>query len=247
MRQNNCEVIRRELDELMLDETCSSVAMEHLRECSACREFQQKQTRLRQIVGGLGTVAAPPDFDFRLRARLASESSSATFHLKSAYWPFARRGLAVAAVLLVLATGVVIVRNVMNRPPQVIAVREEPVVPPPAPKPVESPKPTVNPHEFSAVVTGNSPHKNKNDRPVQAIAKNRRAVATIDFSSERADVINGSLAASTAFPIDASLQSLKVSLDDGRGNARTISVPTITFGSQRVLHGGNQFAPKGIW
>lgn len=241
MRENNCEVIRRELDELMLGETCSSAVMEHLRECAACSEFQQKQTKLRQMVGSLGTVAAPPDFDFRLRARLASESSGASFH----YWAFARRGLAVAAVLLVLATGVVIVRNVMNRPPEVIATKEEPVVPQPKPKPVESPKQVVNPQEFSAA--SNSPQKIRNERPVQTTAKNRRPVATVEFSSERANVINGSLAASTAFPIDASLQSLRVSLDDGRGNARTISVPTITFGSQRVLQGGNQFAPKGIW
>jgi hypothetical protein len=48
------------------------------------------------------------------------------------------------------------------------------------------------------------------------------------------------------FQIDASLQSVTVSLDDGRGNERTISFPTVTFGSQRVLANGNQFAPKGV-
>jgi hypothetical protein len=52
---------------------------------------------------------------------------------------------------------------------------------------------------------------------------------------------------SAAFPIDASVQSFKVSLDDGRGNARTISVPTISFGSQRIMQGENQFAPKRDW
>jgi hypothetical protein len=243
MRKNNCEVMRRELDELMLEETCSSAAMEHLRECAACREFHQQQTKLRQMVGGLGTVAAPPDFDFRLRARLAGESNGASFQ----YWPFARRGLAVAAVLIVLATGIVVVRNVMNRPQEVITANDQPVVPQPAPAPVDSPKPAMNPEEFSAAVPANSPRRIKNERPTEIAPKNRRPVATRDFSFERADVINGSVAASSAFPIDASLQSLKVSLDDGRGNARTISVPTISFGSQRVLQSGNQFAPKGVW
>ena len=241
MRKNNCEVIRLELDELMLDQACSPAAVEHLRECAACREFHQKQTKLRQIVGGLGTVAAPPDFDFRLRARLANEASSATFHLKS----FAQRGLAVAAVLIAVATGIVLVRNMMNRPTQV-AVEQPPKVQQPAPIPVESPKTAVNPQEVSAAVE-NGPQRIRKERPVQASAKVRRPAVAIDFSSERADVINGSVAASTVFPIDASLQSLKVSLDDGRGNARTISLPTITFGSQRVLQNANQFAPKGIW
>ena len=196
------------------------------------------------MVGGLGTVAAPPDFDFRLRARLANDSSSTGFH----YWPFARRGLAVAAVLIVLATGMMVIRNIMSQPPEVITAKDQPVVvPQPAPKPVESPKPVANPEEFSATVLDNSPQRIKNERPAPTAPKNRRPVATIDSSFEGAGRINGSVAASTAFAIDASLQSLKVSLDDGRGNARTISVPTITFGSQRVLQSGNQFAPKGVW
>ena len=109
MRKNNCEVIRRELDELMLDEAYSASVVEHLKECLACREFHRTQTKLRQMVGSLGTVAAPPDFDFRLRARLANDASStlAFDHLLA----FARRGLAVAAVLVVFATGMVLVRN----------------------------------------------------------------------------------------------------------------------------------------
>ena len=107
MRKNNCGVVRQELDELMLDEACSTSAAEHLRECAGCREFHQQQTKLRQIVGSLGTVSAPADFDFRLRARLANDSSSAVL----AYWPFARRGFALATVLLVFATGAVLLRE----------------------------------------------------------------------------------------------------------------------------------------
>ena len=74
MRETKCELVRRELDELMLEEEFSRATAEHLEACAGCREFQRQQTKLRQIVGGLGTVAAPPDFDFRLRARLANEA-----------------------------------------------------------------------------------------------------------------------------------------------------------------------------
>src|SRR6185369_16112836 len=110
MRENNCEIVRRELDELMIGEACSTAATEHLRDCASCREFHEQQTKLRQIVGSLGTVEAPADFDFRLRARLAQGNGS------SVYWPFARRGLAAAAMAIVFLVGVVIVRNVMKQP-----------------------------------------------------------------------------------------------------------------------------------
>jgi hypothetical protein len=78
----------------------------------------------------------------------------------------------------------------------------------------------------------------------------KRALATVESASIGAQVISGSRIDSEAtavIPIDASLPSFKFSLDDGSGNARTISVPTIRFGSQRMLPNGHQFAQKGIW
>ena len=78
----------------------------------------------------------------------------------------------------------------------------------------------------------------------------KRSLTSVDFSSERANVVSNARPAlnnEPVFSIDASLQSLKVSLDDGRGNAHTISFPTVSFGSQRVLTNANQFNPKGVW
>ncbi len=259
MRKNTCELIRRELDELNLDETCSTAAIEHLRDCGACREFQEKQTKLRQIVGSLGTVAAPADFDFRLRARLANESSSAShFNFVSIFmWgPVLRRGLAAAALLLLFATGAFLVRSKLNGPAEVTETAKQS----PAPPVHESPRqvqqavaPTASDggkHEVVSVPPGNHPQKNKMDRFEQvAVTKNRR-LATLDSSSTGANVLNGSepLASSATIPIDASsLQSFTVSVDDGRGNAKTISVPAISFGSQRLMHNANQFAPKRVW
>lgn len=254
MRNTNCELVRRELDELKIGEAVSAAAVEHLRECAACREFNEKQTKLRQIVGSLGTVAAPPDFDFRLRARLANESNSAVYHFSPASFLFGRRGLAVAATLLLFATGAVLVRNVLNRPGPInsVARHEQPAVEQPSQR-VESNGPTREMNPPSSVVADNAdrrPQTIKNERPVTAAYKPRRSVTAVDFSSERADLINGTepVGVSAAFPIDASsVQSLKVSVDDGRGNARTISVPTISFGSQRLVRDANQFAPKRDW
>src|SRR5262245_49675921 len=169
MRKNNCEVVRRELDELLLEESWSSGATEHLRTCASCREFHEKQTKLRQIVGSLGTVEAPADFDFRLRARLANESSSAGFHLRSLQWSFANKGFAVAAMMLLFVGGVVYVRTIIDKPvPTNVAVqRIEPVQP--APKPDE---PKVVVHEPAPVLASdNGPSRVKRDRRVSQRTK----------------------------------------------------------------------------
>ena len=68
---------------MMLGEDCNAEVSQHLGECSECRVFHDKQIKLRQIVGSLGTVSAPADFDFRLRSRLASENSNSGFHLSN--------------------------------------------------------------------------------------------------------------------------------------------------------------------
>lgn len=240
MRKNNCEVIRQELDELMLDETSSATVVEHLRGCAACREFNEKQTRLRQIVGSLGTVSAPPDFDFRLRARLANDANGAAFH----FWPLVRRGLAFAAVLLVFVMGAILIRNVFNRPAENKQIADQHNT-----TPAPQPAPTVESTQPAPPLVASSPERRpqpvRNERPLRI----KRPLVAEDFSSQRAEVINGREPAREfeVLPLDSSLQSFKVSLDDGRGNARTISVPTISFGSQRMLQTANQYAPKRDW
>jgi hypothetical protein len=248
MRNNNCEAIRRELDELMLDGTCSTSAAEHLMECSDCREFNRTQMKLRRMVGSLGTVEAPADFDFRLRARLANDSTSNVFH----YWPIVQRGLAVAAAVIILAFAVVVVKNVLNQREEVLA--DKPAAPQQSPRQVELPQPpspTSGPEHTAVHVPASGAEKNRNERSQQAAQKIKRPLTSVEFSKQRAEVISAAEAlnsdASTVFPIDASLEPLRLSLDDGRGNARTISVPTIRFGSQRMLPNKNQLAEKNIW
>jgi len=247
MKETKCEVIRRELDELTLDDECSVEATQHLQECDACREFQEKQTRLRQMVGSLGTVAAPADFDFRLRARLASESTGAGFHLKALQWPFATRGIAVAAMLLLFVGGLAIVLNVKNRQGNTaVAGRQDP--PPQHQEQAEQPpKETILTPVVSdppkVLTADNGPRRNRGEH----LPNPKRSLAARDSAIERAEVYSDSQRHAAMFPIDASLQSLKVSIDDGHGNARTISVPALSFGSQRVLATGNQFAAKGVW
>ncbi|MEN3330223.1 MAG: hypothetical protein V7638_5030 [Acidobacteriota bacterium] len=243
MRNKNCKLIRRELDELMLGEAWSAAATEHLRECAECREFHVQQTKLRKIVGSLGTVEAPADFDFRLRARLANDSSSGP----AIYWRLMRGGMVAAAMAVIVLLGVVAVRDAMRlgeNPGEVARNPEvhQPVKPDQAPPAVPEEKKTDN------VVAGVNPVLIRKTRPTQADYK-KRPLSSFAISGTRASVLNGTepAAMSKAFPIDSSAQSITVSLEDGRGNAKTISVPTVSFGSQRIGQGGNQFAPKRDW
>ena len=246
MRETKCETVRRELEELMLSEDCSMSATQHLRECGDCREFHQKQTKLRQIVGSLGVVEAPADFDFRLRARLANESSGAGFHLRNMQWSFATKGFAAATMILLFIGGVVYLRTLVHQPETLeLAQRQTPEPPQSDPRPVE--RNVVVPDHATVVASDSGLRRSKGgERPVTS---KRASLVAIDLGSERPPVISDSQRHSPIFPIDASLQSLRFSFDDGRGNARTISVPTITFGSQRVLPANNQFAQKrdDIW
>ncbi|MFN2531231.1 MAG: hypothetical protein ABR555_08040 [Pyrinomonadaceae bacterium] len=88
--------------------------------------------------------------------------------------------------------------------------------------------------------------------PLTFSAQNQ-SVATRDFSNLAAPVVGSSRLVNngnTVFPIEATHQSLKLSLDDGRGMSRTISLPPVSFGSQRVLASGSvsgQFRPQGVW
>src|SRR5689334_21665809 len=241
MRETKCETVRRELEELMLGDDCSMSATQHLRECGDCREFHQKQTKLRQIVGSLGVVEAPADFDFRLRARLANESSGAGFHLRAMQWSFATKGFAAATMVLLVVGGVVYLRTIVNEDAQPrMAFHQTPEPPQPAPRPVEGH--VVVPEQTQVVASDSGPRQV--NRSEKRVASRKAPLAAVDFGSERAPLISNSQLHSPIFPIDASVQSLRFSFDDGRGNARTISVPTITFGSQRVLPAGNQLAQK---
>ena len=260
MRDKKCEVIRRELEEQSLNDEFSVTAAEHLRGCTNCREFQRQQVKLRQIVGSLGTVDAPADFDFRLRARLAADSESSGIR----YWSFAVRGLATVAVLVVFGVGAAIVWQ-STRPETTVAHKPQQEQSQQAQQDQtqqgqpqqgqtasrqDGPARNADHMHFSvrndSLVVDSVPRRN----PGRSTAnRSGQRITSVDRASLRAPVFpiaQPTVDTAPVFPIEASLQSVKVSLDDGRGNARTISFPTVTFGSQRVLATGNQLAPKEV-
>ncbi len=249
MRNMNCRNIQREIEEAGSADLLSASAISHLEACVACETLSRRQTRLQAIISSLGTVEAPGDFDSRLRARLAAERRGQLRSLPFANLSFGLRFAAVAAMLLLIGSAFLFVsfRGRPNNP--VVAdggkqITSQPAAPDSGPKPILVPASVKNQDESQVA---KAPRKNELEgthrrRPSAELAtyRNRNRVGTQDISSKGATVVkrDDQLAESyptAAFPINASYQSHKVSVDNGRGTSRTISLPSVSFGSQRTL------------
>jgi hypothetical protein len=263
MSSMNCRNIKREI-EARGARRFSAAVMEHIERCSACQTISRQQSELHALVSNLGRVEAPADFDLRLRARLAAEERGKPRPFAFTDLSFGLRSAAVAAVLLVIGSAFVFV-TFRNRPDAVVAGNKQVVATPVAPDSKSSPtvnavKPDGSDTAQSSAIAdaGSNPlsrrRRNVGVRNELAALRNNR-LGTRDQSSTSAGVLkrDDQLAAAyptAAFPINASYQSLKVSVDNGSGLSRTISLPTVSFGSQRTL--SNSASPlmasaRGTW
>ncbi|HEX8653006.1 MAG TPA: hypothetical protein VF708_19475 [Pyrinomonadaceae bacterium] len=68
----NCKACRIEIEESETSRSLSVEARHHTETCLPCRALRDEHLALTQLVGSLEPVAAPSDFDLRLRARLAA-------------------------------------------------------------------------------------------------------------------------------------------------------------------------------
>ncbi len=68
----NCQNCRHELEHLHAADAAGAAVQAHLENCAQCRAFCAEQSALKRLLRELTPVVAPPDFDFRLRARMAS-------------------------------------------------------------------------------------------------------------------------------------------------------------------------------
>ena len=255
MRTTNCRNVQREIEETGSADFLSVAAMSHLEACAACATLLRQQTKLQALVSSLGTVEAPGDFDFRLRARLAAEKPGRSRPLPFASLSFGLRSAAVATILLLLGSAFVFL-GFRTRPDNPVVAGGGKQV---APQPTSSSSPT-NPLPVPVNVKPDGPELAqrregiRRRRPSGEIATYRDTdrIWTRDQSGRGATVLRPDQPApsypTAAFPINASYQSLKVSVDNARGTSRTISLPSVSFGSQRTLSQNTPpFTMRGSW
>lgn len=259
MRNMNCRNIRREIEEAAPGDLLSASVNNHMLSCVACETFSREQTKLREIISSLGTVEAPGDFDFRLRARLASEKRGPAQFFMLGDFSFGLRAAAVAAVLLLIGSAFVFV-SFKTRSDNPATAGVPTTLPNPKEKEsdgfVDNGAASVAQAPQANLPGGNEANVKSPGSPAQPSGKGRRfrqtelatfrgnnRVGTRDLSSTQAAVLKAydqvlDTYPTTAFPINGSYQSMKVSVDDGRGTSRTISLPSVSFGSQRTLSQG---------
>ena len=266
----NCKTVCREIEEAEYGESLTASVREHLPGCRQCQRFFDERLKLRQLVASLETVAAPADFDLRVRTRIANERVSARAGFSFNNFAFGLPSVALAS--LVLAVGLVVALRVWNAPitTNTVSVHNE-TPKPKASVPESKPSPSTELGARSGVSTrelattrhdgiapirqGRQPKKRGSFRSGVASLKNGERLATKEFSTTQAPVIKQEEAVasleSPIFQIETSSQPLRLSLDYSGGISRTISVPALSFGSEGVLTSGSgplvKNSPKGAW
>jgi hypothetical protein len=267
----NCQACQIEIEELELGEPLSDAASKHVKLCVSCHAFHDERQSLRRLVGGLGTVSAPPDFEFRLRARLAAVSNGGSRHFSLRTFLSSAPAVALAASFALLVAGVIIYKQVRTKPetvktPDIAKVNEQKTNDAAgAPSPESK---TTSPEKERASVIQAAGSK---QQPALLTAKNqnpsRHQQRQIEASPQQ--IVSGDIAVKGApsirpangsntidvsnqlvqLPVRSPMQPVRVSLDDKNGAKRTVTLEPVVFGSQDFT-GRNlsrNVSPSDIW
>lgn len=245
MKAVDCRIVSREIDELSRDQEPSQAVLSHTAECVRCQSFYHDRLKLRQIVGELPTVSAPADFDFRLRARLATEKGkdSASFAARVFGFGFPSVALVSIALLVGATLSMWALTNSGNQP----AVNETPRIVASLPVPIDrSSQETATPQPVTTAIDDSDVSKpdlvTKPKEGSSPPRSNRKRSGARNSNVMQAQILNreeliAGADPAVVFPLEAS-EPLRVSVDYATGRSRTISLPTLSFGSQDVVSGG---------
>ena len=256
MRWNQCRLTRQEIDETGFGEQPSEPALAHVAVCAGCREFRDQRVLLRELTASLPVVAAPADFDIKLRARLASSSAQRRSSILSfSELRFGSPVLAFAATILVLVGAVVVLNQVgfiRSRPTPSTHVAE---VHPANVNPASTPVVIENGHEVKTTIPVTPPvvptiAKGIHHGEKAIFAKNSPSALSKTSGDQSSDSsIKPAWSLKQTEPFITPATALQVSLQDGRGGMHTISLPPVSFGAQlgQPKSGTQAAAANRVW
>jgi hypothetical protein len=231
-----CKNFNREIDELGLGEEPNATTRAHLQTCASCRGFYEDRLKLRQMIADLDPVAAPGDFSFRLRARMAKERGRTAAPFSIAGFRFGLPSMALAIVAILAGVGLYM--RTMSEPQvqQSIASDAGSVVGPAALVENKGPEmklkgtDTAQSNQNAEAIVDDQAVAGPRERP-----RSRKGIRNASIGVRRDDFLAKSDTA--MFPLEAA-EPLRVSVDYATGGSRTISLPAVSFGSQQVVASG---------
>lgn len=235
MKEISCKTVSKEIDELESGQLPGARAQAHLQDCGSCRSFYDDRQKLRQMIAGLGTVEAPGDFDFRLRARLANLRDERVSAFSSLGFGLPSIALAVLAILVGVGIYMRATSDAVIEQP--LAQTEPAKIATPALAQPEKPADSkANELAVSREVDGVAGIE-QTAAPVKHLVQSRKPSRNSNSNAVRRDDFLAKSETSAVFPLEAA-EPLRVSVDYATGGSRTISLPTVSFGSQQVVASG---------
>lgn len=236
MNRRECRFTREEIEQSELNQRLSDQSHRHLESCPACNGFYDERTRLRELVGSLEPVTAPGDFDVKLRARIAAERQSKASGSFFARFALSTPVLAVAALVVTLVASIFWFAQ-YNRNQSTVAsgspvAAEKGTVVTADPAPVSGNQTTANPE---VVVQG--PWDKNLFRETSSRSGNSRGPgrSATDYDVSPANSVRQGVQGADGISLNAPVKPMVVSMQDNNGAKHRISLPPVTFGSQRLV------------
>jgi hypothetical protein len=244
MKWMECRATRQEIDEG--GEQLGAQALRHVASCAPCLAFQNERARLRELLTSLEPVTAPADFDFRLRARIAAQTDSVGSRSVFAGITLSTPAIALAAAVVVVALSAVwFVRLNQNRTPMVVSNPESQGRQGNSPK-IDNAAPPINQTSAPDVTTATVGPNPGPDAPIYLVrggkpqfrdpGSSQPGRSSRDLSAGSAPSIKQGQNPGAVY-VSAPVKPMVFSLEDDKGATRKISLPPVSFGSQRLLVG----------
>lgn len=249
----NCKTCRREIEEAAGRAEPGRAAEAHLAACGACRDFLKERAALVGLVGGLGRVAAPDDFDIRLRARMASHRDGGRGHFGFNF-PLAPSLAAAAAFVFVVGLAAVLYYGRGPSGGRPVARQEQPADNAPAPAAAPSPSRPFDVERASLgeeIKKGATPARRAVARQPRRREFLRKEPAKVAGPESR-DYAVGS-ARQLSIPVGTASDSMRVVVRDEDGSPRVVPVRSVSFGAQELIASGQAGArpaaksKEGVW
>lgn len=240
MNTNDCRTVRREIDTSELGQRLSEPHEMHVRACAACAQFRAERAQLRELVGSLKPVAAPADFDMRLRARIARDKDARARQPFIFRFAMTTPAIAVAALIVVTIASVVWV-NQKNQTPstQTATVNQGKDKSGSTAGPSANPNNTVNQSNEGVVATRQPQNPKRPTQSERNLVKSLPASANAasqvsEFNTTAAQSIRQTRDSAGEVSLTAPSKPMVVSVQDANGATHKILLPPISFGSQRL-------------